>query len=103
MLLGYLGQLINIINPPRVTCGPKDRRAAAVADTLLDEWKNGDSGTALWKAGTPMKKLFNASGWDRLDATYQIEGHPNASAWTFRVKSTAKARFPVTQTWKVHI
>ena len=81
----------------------QSRQRSAAADTLLDEWKSGYSGADMWVGEIQKKKLFNVTDFDRLDAVYQIQGQPNASAWTFRGKSTTQGGFPITQMWKLYV
>jgi len=106
-----IGALINQVQNPSQSgsasnsekCGPEDTDAAAIADTLLEEWKDGNSGGGAWEDGIPMKKLFNVTEWKRLDAVYPVKNKTNASAWTFRVQSTTQGGIAITQTWNVWV
>jgi hypothetical protein len=89
--------------PIVVKCGPNDTDAPAAADTLLDEWKAGYSGADMWVGGIQKKKLFNVTDFDRLAQKYSVEGTPHASVYSFRVKSSTKGGFPVTQTWEIYV
>jgi hypothetical protein len=51
-------------------CGPHDPGAIAIADTLLDEWKHGQSGSDLWEPSVQDVPAFNVARWKRLDIVH---------------------------------
>jgi hypothetical protein len=84
-----------------------DLDAKWVAQSLIEDWKRGNSGSRHWKDGIALQTLFavrdydhvNSGGWKREDGTVD----PNRAWHRFRIKSSTKGGFPIELLWDINL
>jgi len=87
---------------PANRCTSKDSKAVVAVEMALSSWREGRLGGEYWKSNAEQKRLFAVRDFERI-AGYELQGKPNASAYTYRIDSSTKAGTPITKNWTFYV